>query len=813
MKKRRSRTEDNSDAVVDTFALKTIYADGEAPECRVASANHLFTLATQLADDNRGRENKRIRIYKAIKRFPPTGYSKIAGKKLPWQSDVNWGQLAFIVNNQRSSYIDVITERQECCEIKTTYGDEKEREVYSEGISSAFDIALREWPGYLMMKEQNLDEMLSFGMGIGMWDQNVGWIPDHVPCSDLLLPNETKLDLSNLEDCARRRRYTPYQLFKIIKNRKAAEEMGWNCDAVIDAIRFNSQGTYGKKTREEVYRLMTSGEFNWGSTVNQEIAVFECYWREFDGKISKGVILQDYTNICNAVREISIANENSMPDESIIENHGFLCRRVGMFDGWEDIFFFDLDSASDVLLCEIKSLAEECFVGARQYDFTMNAIIDAVRLNMMLMVKGSSPDATKMLKKMEWLPISVLPDGAEFLQNRFQLPIGESLTVMQSYMGDLFRGLGQYRVNAPTNRGGQRTKGEAELDAAETAKLTGTQLKRYAASETLFFDKLYKRFVSSKSSDDGYKYVKKFWEILEEKKIPKEAAAYRNIRSIRSNYINGAGSPSMKLIVAEKLVSITGITPANEGQENAIIDAIAALAGRDNVARYRSMPKNKISELARVIGNENAGMTDALINPQNFPVLPEDKHIEHCVGHQADMQFNLQYAQGLIQQKTATPDGLLEVVQGLTFKGAHIMAHVAYIQKDPTKKEWLQGFMDAMQQIMKGQDELTAIQKEMASSEAPEKQTKEDLEVRTAAAMAAIQVDTAQKMADIQIGKAATSHAQRTQQRKEQAETQAAVGMAKTKLELEGIKKKQQLNEQGTKPNQSKNTRRSNSQQ
>lgn len=801
MKKRSSRRSAiESETPVDTFSLRTIDSEGNPPECRIANANHLYSLAIRLVDDCRGRELKRIRIYKAIKRFPPTGYSKIAGKKIPWQSDVNWGQLAFIVNNQRSSYIDVITERQECCEIKTTYGDEKEREVYSDGISSAFDIAVREWPGYLILKEQNLDEMLSFGMGIGMWDQNVGWIPDHVPCSDLLLPNETKLDLSNLEECVRRRRYTPYQLYKIIRNREAAEAMGWNCDAVIDAIRYNSKNTYNNiRNREEFYRLMSSGEFNWGLMINQEIPVFEGYWREFDGKISKGVILQEYTNICAAAREQARASADKYPDSEIIANHGFLCRRVGLFEGWEDIFFFDLDSASDVLLSEIKSLAEECFVGARQYDFTMNSLIDAVRLNMMLMIKGQNPDATKILKKMEWLPISVLPDGAEFLQNRFQLPTGEALQVMQAYMGDLFRGLGQYRVNAPTNKGGQRTKGEAELDAAETAKLTGTQLKRYAASETNFFTKLYKRFVNSKSSDEGYKYVKKFWEILEEKKIPKEAAEFKNIRSIRSNYINGAGSPSMKLIVAEKLVAMTGITPANEGQENAIVDAIAALAGRDNVARYRSLPKNKITELARVIGNENSGMTDSLINPQNFPVLPEDKHIEHCVGHQSDMQFNLQYAQGLIAQKTATPEMLLETIQGLTFKGAHVMAHIAYIQKDPTKKEWIQQFMQGMEQIMKGQDELTAIHKEMAAADSPEKQTKEDIEIRTLAAKSAIEVDTAQKMADISIGKAATSHAQRTEQRKEQAETQAAVQSAKTKIELEGIKAKQKATKQNEK--------------
>lgn len=772
----------------ENFSLRTLRANGEPPDCRISSAYHLWTMAEQLARDNVNRETKRLRIYKAVKRFPPTGYSKLAAKKMPWQSDVNWGQLSFLVNNQRSSFIDVITERQRCCEIQTKFGNEKERLVHSDNISTAFDKALREWPGYLITKEQSVFEMLVYGAGIGMWSQNVGWIPEHVPNGDLLFPENVQIDLGNMEEFVRRKRYTPYQLFKIIRNKEAAQAMGWCVEAVVDAIRYSSTGDYLKLTREELYRRMCGGDFNWGSCINQEILVYEGYWREFDGKISKGVVLQRYTEIVSQCKKI-YSNSN-LKEEDVIHNHGFLCLKENMFEDWDDILYFDLEAAGDVLLSEIKSLAEEGYVGARQYDFTMNSLIDAVRVNMMLLIQGGDAEATKKLKQMEWLPISILPAGTQAIQNRFQLPIGEALSVMQAYMGDLFRGIGQYRINAPTNRGGQRTKGEAELDAAEGAKLSGTQLKRYSESETKYYRKLYERFVSSSSKDDGYKFVQKFWDCLKEKGTPKEAAAFDQIVSIRANSLNGAGSPSMKMIVSEKLISITGMTAANEGQEMAIIDAIAALSGRDNVPRYRKLSKAQIDDVARIIGSENAGMTDALVNPANFPVLPEDRHIEHAVGHRADMQFSVNYAKGIIGNKTAEPEKLAQILQGLTFKGAHIMAHVSFIAKDPSKKEWIQQFMQGMGELEKAQDELTAIYKEMAKEEAPAKMSKEDIEVQTAASLAAIEVDKAQKMADISVGKAATSHAQRTEQRKEQAETQTAIQQAKGELEIEQINKK-----------------------
>jgi hypothetical protein len=448
------------------------------------------------------------------------------------------------------------------------------------------------------------------------------------------------------------------------------------------------------------------------------------------------------------------------------------------------------DSVGSGLFQDIKSQAESAFVACRQYDFTMNGLVDAVRLNSMLMIEGQGPDSTKMLKQMEWLPISVMPDGAKFIQNRFQLPVAESMGFMQFFMGDMYRGMGQYRINAPTSGGKQRTKGEAELDAAESAKLSGTQIRRFNECQTLYFKQLYKRFVSSKSSDDGYEYVKKFYEILEEMGTPKEAATWKNITSIRSNLINGAGSPSFKLITAEKLLQITAITPANEGQENAVKDAIAALSGRDNVARYRNTKPTKIDDTMRIIGFENAGMTDVFVNPANFPVLPTDPHIEHVNGHLQDMMMQIQTSMQMIQGGQPDVNELGKTVRSIQFKGGHIMAHVGFIQKDPSKQDFLKQFMQGMQQAQGAADEIAGVYQEMAQSQQGKQSSEEELKLQYLAAKSGIEIDTKKKLADISVGKAAISHAQRTEQRKEQGITQLALQKAKARQEIQKEKAK-----------------------
>ena len=780
----------------DNFSLATLDENGNPPQTRISSANHAWNIADNLARNNVGRENKRIRIYKAYKRFPPTGYSKIAEKKLPWQSDVNWGQMEFIVNNQKSSYYDIITERQSCCTIKTKFGNKKERLVHSENLTIAFDQAIREWPGYLYNKEQDIEEMLLYGKSIGMWNSPLGWMPEHVFISDILVPDDIRVDFSNLEEIVRRVRLTPYELYKKIENRKAAEDAGWNVDSAIDAIRFHRAFSEHNKTREDFYRTISQSGFNWSLSVNQKIDLYEVYWREFDGTISKGIVLQDYQPIVSYINN-KVIGPDKLSDSTIRDQHGFLLLKIGAFKEWSELLYMVSDSVGSGLFHDIRSQAESAFVGCRQYDFTMNSVVDAVRLNSMLLLEGQSPDATKMLKQMEWLPMSIMPDGAKFAQNRLQLPVAESMQFMQFFMGDLYRGMGQYSINAPSRGGKQRTKGEAELDAAESAKLSGTQLRRFNECETLFFQQLYKRFVGSTRDDDGYEYVKKFYEILEELGTPKEAAQMKHITSIRSNLINGAGSPSYKLMVAEKLVNLTAITPANEGQENAVKDAIAALGGRDNVARYRETNIAKIDDTTRIIGFENAGMTDVFVNPVNFPVLPTDPHMEHVVGHLQDLMAQIQTSMQAIQAGAAEVNELQRTVRSIQYKGGHIMAHVEYIAKDPSKEEFLKQFMQNMNQAAGASDEITGVLQEMMQSQQGKPSTKEDLELQLMAAKAGIEVDTKQKLADIAIGKAAVSHAQRTEQRKQQGITQLALQKAKARAEIQKtVAKKKPMQEE-----------------
>jgi hypothetical protein len=90
-------------------------------------------------------------------------------------------------------------------------------------------------------------------------------------------------------------------------------------------------------------------------------------------------------------------------------------------------------------------------------------------------------------------------------------------------------------------------------------------------------------------------------------------------------------------------------------------------------------------------------------------------------------------------------------------------------------------------------DQLQQVYVEMAQAEAQKSgqpNSEEDIKLQYLAAKSGIEIDTKKKLADISIGKASISHAQRTEQRKEQGITQLALQKAKARAEIQKAKGK-----------------------
>jgi hypothetical protein len=305
----------------------------------------------------------------------------------------------------------------------------------------------------------------------------------------------------------------------------------------------------------------------------------------------------------------------------------------------------------------------------------------------------------------------------------------------------------------------------------------------------------------------GYKLKQKFLDFMEENGVPEEAWKWENIENLESNMLAGSGSPSYKLMAAQQTVSLTGMTPINDGQANAIADAIAALNGRQNVNRYFQHTKVDIPDEQGIISMENIGMTDPKGNPANFRVYPDQNHVEHFKGHFQDASTSMQEAQQVLQGTGINPKGrnsqekeqavdeetfnLLRDIYAclMRFKGPHLVAHLGFIQKDPTKKGIAKEFGMQMQQLQRAVDELGSQVSQMAQAKQQQQgqgqQDPHTIKLQALVAKEAIQTDSLKKKEDIKLAALAQKAQLHNANSMEKVATDLATKRAKAANEIQ----------------------------
>lgn len=245
----------------------------------------------------------------------------------------------------------------------------------------------------------------------------------------------------------------------------------------------------------------------------------------------------------------------------------------------------------------------------------------------------------------------------------------------------------------------------------------------------------------------------------------------------------------------------------NEGQANAIADAIAALNGRQNVNRYIKQTKIDIPDEQGIISMENIGMTDPKGNPANFRVYPDQNHVEHFKAHFQDAIASMQEAQAALQsggQNNQSPtrnqvaqnisDEALTLIRDIyaclmRFKGPHMVAHLGFIQKDPSKKEMAKAFGQQMQQLQRGTDELGSqlAQIEQARQQDGQSQNQDPHTIKLQALVAkeAIQTQSLQKKEDIKLAAMAQKAQLHNSNAMERVATDLATKRAKAANEIQ----------------------------
>ena len=206
---------------------------------------------------------------------------------------------------------------------------------------------------------------------------------------------------------------------------------------------------------------------------------------------------------------------------------------------------------------------------------------------------------------------------------------------------------------------------------------------------------------------------------------------------------------------------------------------------------------------------ENIGMTDPKGNAANFRVYPDQNHVEHFKGHIQDAAASMQEAQQALQSAGVNPQApirgqaaggvseeAIELIKDIyaclmRFKGPHLVAHLGFIQKDPSKKQIAQQFGQQMQQLQRGVDELGSQlgqieqAKQQSQGDQSQNMSPEQIKLHALVAKESMQTDFLQKKENIKLAAMAQKAKLHDAMHMEKASTDLAIKRAKAANDIQ----------------------------
>lgn len=725
----------------------------DPPKTRLVNATNALRTAKDLEESD-PQTDARTCIYKCYHRFPPTEYSELLREGMSTRSNVCFGELAMTVDETHASYHDMISERSRAADITFRSGQDPRVAVYrSNVVSEAWDKTLRQWPGYWIMNAGVALNMLLFGKGVAYRPSMASWRYDFLATGDLKVPVDAKVDLSNVPVLAIRWSYSQWELFEKVRM-ASSSQAGWNRALCLEAImNVGKHGTSSSPGDYEQYvRKLAGGETVITGSEADNINVWEMYVREFDGSITKLVVWDSSGAV--------IAGDNDSPNPA---EKGFLFFKENYAQDWPEILTLFTDSTGENLYHNITSLAEKIYIQCRNSDRMLNEIMDAVSANMMLLLQGGDSASNEKLRAIKWETFTALPPDMVFTQHRFALPVEEAVRVNSMVMNTMLQGTGKYRRIPGFDKGGgdRSTATQKKLEAAQSAQLDGTQLRRFNESHTVWNNYAFRALLKQKAGVEGESDLKFFKRFCEDRGIDPETIKEIDIESIESNMIAGAGNPQYRLMAATETVNVLNITPRDEGQAEAIKEVVAVLQGRQNVPRFFMEKQQDPVEEVRRIGWENELLKTRGGNPSNVVVLPTDPHIVHLghpeVGHIVSQSMIMERIQQALESGEIKIEDETENIMSIVMSSRavinHCIKHLQILIRDKSKEKEAKAFAYALQEISGKAENLetSAARSIRARQEKGEGVDKGQMELMIESAKQAIILDTQRKLADLKL--------------------------------------------------------------
>lgn len=671
--------------------LQSLKDNGRAPASRMESASGASErIGVLINSEKRGRSQRRAMVKGLVDGNPPyrAGDMKANGKS--GNCNVNWRVAEFYLNMGRYALYEVFAETPTFATVETDFGDAAARRDWSGIITEEFDWLLRTDPSWDRVNQFSIYDMVLYGCGPLIFNDEMDWRNEFVHCANLIVPDFASSDPMKWEEAAILRNYLPSELYQCIRNADAAKERGWNLEVTRKAIMkaHTLWGNGGQYQQWEWHQQQLKNNSFHHQSQSKSIQTAHYYFREFpepgqaEGHITHCIVIN--------------------PEDNQVDEGDYLFRHVGRYESWNQIvhpMYYDNDGGG--YHHSVTGLGQKMY-SAMEYQNRLLCNLADKTFAPKVLFKPLTAQSSESFNIVQFADFGKIPANFDVVQ----MPVGsytqEGIEFNRELTSLMSSNLSQYKTALSSEGGNPITAYEAGLRASQQSQLAKTQLTHNYNQRDWLLEEKYKRAVNPKLNGfmPGGREAVQFRNACLARGVPMQAL--RRYLFVRSTRTVGQGSQFMRVQALQQILAVASMLPSDGGRQNVVSDYVAAVAGQSMVDRYspKEQSPQAIDQLTIAtlqIGAAKDGVAPTVGGSQN-----------HYIFARAFLSSMVQAIQSVKQAQD--PQSLMQmapaVLQFLDTLGPACAQHIQALANDPSRQKDYKIMLDQLKQVEAQKNDL-----------------------------------------------------------------------------------------------------------
>ena len=681
----------------DTYGQRLATLDPETkerPGSRIGHSGNARSLVNRLKYEDETRMYRYTKIQGLMDGNPPWNQQKLIDIGQGHRANFNLRESEGIVEAAKTPYYDLVFEVPffAAIHLEIPGAEPHVVEQWSDTASEEYTETLGAWDGFDHQIQLQQWQMIVNGVGPLFWPHFLGWHSEAIKCRKVLVPQETKANVDELELCAVLHSYRADELEMFIKKGGTREPdgEGWNiplCEqAIIDSAMREMRQTYGIENYDLYQRAIRTGDLFYGIHRSDRIYVASVFVKEFGGKVSHYMITDQL-----------LGHDAESTGDNLEQETGYLFKRRNKFDSFSQVicpFFYD--SGPDGTWHSIKGM------GPKIYDFcdisnrTFCQMLDGSVIGSGLTLQTKDANAIEETQISLVGGAAVVSPGYEVVQTRIAEALEGAMSMRRELQNVLQANTGSYRQREESKP--QPTYGQQQLLSQQESLLNKGATNRYYNNLDKWHRETLRRLLdpAQNPSIPGGREAVEFKMRCVMRGVPPEVLDFKNVKKVIATRSLGYGSPQLRDTTTRELVAL--IPYMDEVSRNHALRARAsALPGVGMFSVDSFFPPIE----KKGIPNAHAALAvlenNALRQPGGKALVePMQNHSTHFDEHMKD-------AMAHHQEPNADP---MAVLTHMEQAGPHMFQHLQALKGDPTRKQEVKQKQKQLDDLGKQTDQL-----------------------------------------------------------------------------------------------------------